>query len=477
MYPETHYFYDLETTGAKPKEARIMQFAGQRTDLDLNPLGEPDNFTVRVADDILPSPEAVLVTGITPQSTLEDGLTEAEFLKTFHKEIARPNTIFTGFCSEDFDDEIIRYTNYRNFHDPYEWHYGRGRTRWDVVNLIRMTRALRPEGIEWPLTDDGKPSNRLEQLTELNGLEHLNAHDALSDVSATIAITALIKTLKPKLFEHVIEGRRKLTTRLRVTPENPFIHVNYRYPSEQLHTTAVGVAVRHPDRDGVFVFDLRHNPEEFADMSAEEMAEAWTRRKDDEGVRLPVKDMYFNRSQYTAPLGVLDPASEERLGLSKAGCLENFGKLAAVREMLGNTILQADKILEERRGAGSDPDTRNVDVKLKQGFFNDADRGKLAIVRNASPDELSRLDVAFDDRRLAELLPMYKARNYPGSMTEAERNAWEEVRREKLLAGDESPSSKFFASLEEASQRTDLTDRQRQLLGELRQYAVDILPN
>ena len=103
------FFYDLETSGFNPRSARIMQFAGQRTDMDLKPIGEPVNCLIKLTPDVLPGPDAILVTGITPQKTLADGMTEAEFLRIFYEDVVKPDTIFTGFNNVRFDDEFMRF--------------------------------------------------------------------------------------------------------------------------------------------------------------------------------------------------------------------------------------------------------------------------------------------------------------------------------------------------------------------------------
>ena len=197
----TFFFYDLETSGLNAREDRIMQFAGQRTTLDLEPIDEPVNVLVKMTDDALPSPGAINVTKITPQDTLRDGISEAEFVKYAMVEIFTPGTIAVGYNTVRFDDEFMRAILWRNFYDPYEWEWKDGRSRWDMLDVVRLTRALRPEGIEWPFTEDGKATNRLELITKLNGVAHEHAHDALSDVFATIAVAKLIKAKQPKLFE------------------------------------------------------------------------------------------------------------------------------------------------------------------------------------------------------------------------------------------------------------------------------------
>ena len=228
---QTFFFYDLETSGLSGRKDRIMQFAGRRTDMDLKPIGEPVNILVKMPDDTLPSPEALLVTGITPQETLIDGISESEFTRFFVDEIAKPNTIILGYNNVRFDDEFIRNTLWRNFYDPYEWAYADGRSRWDLLDVVRLFRALRPEGIKWPVDGEGQPTNRLELLSKANQLEHTHAHDALSDVDALIGVAKLLKSKQPKMFEYLLTMRSKKEVEKLVNLENPepFIYASGRY--------------------------------------------------------------------------------------------------------------------------------------------------------------------------------------------------------------------------------------------------------
>jgi exodeoxyribonuclease-1 len=205
----TFYFFDLETSGFSCRDDRIMQFAGQRTDMDLKPVGEPDNILIRMTPDVLPQPDAVLVHGITPQQTITEGITEAEFAKYLTSQVCVKDTVMVGYNNLRFDNDFIRFTLWRNFHDAYEWSWKERCSTWDLLDVVRMTRALRPEGIQWPFAPDGKPSNRLEYMTAVNKLEHANAHDALSDVSAAIDIARLVKGKQPKLFSYLLEHRGK----------------------------------------------------------------------------------------------------------------------------------------------------------------------------------------------------------------------------------------------------------------------------
>ncbi|HCG89461.1 MAG TPA: exodeoxyribonuclease I, partial [Alteromonas macleodii] len=193
MHAPTFLWHDFETFGTSPQKDLPCQFAAVRTDMDLNVIGKPINIMSAIANDYLPHPEACLVTGITPQQTIRDGSNEADFAARIYQEMSTPNTCSVGFNSIRFDDEVSRYLFYRNFYDPYSREWRNGNSRWDIIDLARACYALRPDGINWPRREDGAPSFKLEALTAANNIGHENAHDALSDVYATIALAKLIK--------------------------------------------------------------------------------------------------------------------------------------------------------------------------------------------------------------------------------------------------------------------------------------------
>jgi exodeoxyribonuclease-1 len=471
----TLYFYDLETSGFNPREARIMQFGGQRTDLNLKPVGEPHTYYVKLTEDVLPDPDAILVTGITPQKTLSEGLSEPEFLRLFHEQIATPDTVFVGFNSIRFDDEFMRYLHYRNFYDPYEWQWTEGKSRWDLLDLVRMTRALRPDGIKWPSDSSGKPTNRLELLTSVNKLEHTSAHDALSDVQASIALARLIRNKQPKLFDFLFTLRDKKRVSEMVYGGTPFLYTSGKYDSEWEKTTAVGVLAEHPTQQAALVFDLRYDPEEFAKLSVGQLAEAWRRRRDEPGPRLPVKTLKFNRCPAIAPLSVLDKASEERLQLSPLAISQNHEKL--LKSSLAKNVLKALELLDKKQQARLLEDEADVDTRLYEDFFSNQDRTKMSMVRAAEASELADLSVAFADQRLQALLPLYKARHFSHTLNGEERAIWERFRERKLLLGKEDGRlGKYFARLGELNAQKGLTNEQRYILEELQLYGQTLMP-
>jgi exodeoxyribonuclease I len=475
----TLLFYDLETSGFSPKDARIMQFAGQRTDLGLNPIGEPYNFLIRMTDDTLPEPDAVLITGITPQKTIADGISEAEFLKIFHDEIALAGTIFVGFNTVRFDDEFMRYLHYRNFYDPYEWQWQDKRSKWDLLDVVRMTRALRPEGIKWPFDAKGNPANRLEYLTQVNELTHDNAHDALGDVRATIELARLIYKNQPDLFKFLLKMRKKDNIARLVASGEAFVYTSGKYASEFEKTTVAAMVCEHPKQSGgALVFDLRYDPTPFLKLEPGPLAEAWRKRKDDPGPRLPVKTLKYNRCPAVAPLNVLDEASQQRLKLNPKTYMANLKKLNKIKQELCHNLNLALEIMDKKQQAKLLEDETEVDAQLYDGFFDKEDQQSMRAVRTASVDELAAIKPLFYDSRLGALLPLYKARNYPKAMNDDERQMWERFKERKLLSGGtESRMARYFARIGELRSRSDLNDEQQYLLEELQLYAQSIMPD
>lgn len=469
---QTFFFYDLETSGVNSRTARIMQFAGQRTDKDLNPIGEPYNFLIKLPEDVLPDPGAILVTGITPQKTWTDGITEAEFFKIFSQEIALPSTIFTGFNSIRFDDEFMRFGLYRNFYDAYEWQWIDGSSRWDILDISRITRALRPDGIQWPFASDGKPTNRLEYLTSVNKLSHNSAHDALSDVNATIAVAKMIKKNQPKLFSYLLEMRGKKSVEEFVSKNQTFVYVSGQYSSDYEKLTVVSSLGAHPQKQGVFVYDLREDPEKYLKMSPEQLAKAWEYNKDPDADRLPVKTLQFNRCPAIAPVSTLLPADKKRLQIDDKVIAQNLKKLKDVKDFYPK-LIKAIEILDKNRNQEEIViDSSNVDTKLYDGFVENSDKKLARDLRHTGPKQISDFALKFNDQRFKVLVPLYKARNYPKSLTTGEREVWE-AHKNRIIS---KSLPTFIKTIQEISQKPNISQNNKYILEELIMYAESIAP-
>ncbi len=469
------YFYDLETTGFDPRYGQVVQFGGQRTNEQLEPVDEPYEALIKLSEDVLPSPEAAMVTGITPQKTIEEGYTEAEFLHHFNGQVRKLGTIVVGYNTIRFDDEFMRNMLYRNFHDPYEWQWKDRNSRWDLLDVGRMMRALRPEGVNWP-EDDGKPTNRLEALTAANGIEHGNAHDALADVNATMELAKLFNKAQPKLFEYLLKMRSKKEVAKLIDPDKPqpFVYTSGRFESEFAKTTIAFPIAVHPYIPGqILVYDLRRDPSEIVDMTVEDMIANLTtpyKKRGKDFKKLPIKVLATNKCPAVAPLSVMDEASWGRIGLDVATVRRHLSLLEEHNIIAKKALDTWDEYGKPRE---FDDD---VDAQLYAGFFNDKDRALAVDVRKKSVDELADYHPDFIDERLPELLLRYKAKNYPDSLSEEEKKIWQKHVAERLENGaGGSPSLKaYFESIRKFISTHQ--DKESQfLLEELKLYGESLI--
>ena len=428
---DSFLFYDLETFGADPRTSRIAQFAAIRTDADLREIDEPISFFVKPADDLLPSPVATLITGITPQQALRDGVNEAEAFARIVDEMSRPETCTLGYNSLRFDDEFIRHGLFRNFHDAYEREWRGGNCRWDLLDVLRLAHALRPDGLVWPQREDGATSFRLEHLALANDVRTGDAHEALSDVRALIGLARKLRSAQPKLWDYALQlrNKRRAAQLLDTVGMAPVLHVSQRYPASRLCAAAVLPLARHPHIDSrVIVFDLDGDPESLLSLDADDIADRlYTPAADlpPGEMRIGLKEVHLNRCPSLVAWGHLQARDFERLGIEPAIVEARAARLREVGPELAEKVRRV-------YAAGRTREPGDVDASLYAGFIGDGDKRRLADVRATPPEALATRAFAFSDQRLVELLFRYRARNWPGTLTDGERQRWDDYRRRRI---------------------------------------------
>ncbi|MDC8786886.1 exodeoxyribonuclease I [Roseateles koreensis] len=478
MHEMTFYWHDYETFGRVPRRDRPAQFAGLRTDAELNEIGDPLMIYCQPAPDFLPDPEACLLTGILPQTCLHEGLPEHEFAAAIEAELSRPGTVGLGYNSIRFDDEVTRYLLWRNLREPYarEWQNNCG--RWDLLDVVRCAYALRPEGIQWPTHEDGRPSFKLEHLTQANGLVHDAAHDALSDVRATIALARLIKAAQPKLFEFCLKLRKKEAVWAEIGVGRPFLHISGMYGVEKGCLALVWPLAPHPsNKNELVVWDLAHDPSELLTLGAQEIrARMFTKQADlPEGIeRLPIKTIHVNKSPVViGNLKTLTPEVAQRWGHDLAQSLKHAALLAEKGHLLDG--LWAPVFKRESTGEAVD-----VDEDLYGGFVGPDDRRSMQRLLTLSPEQMAQRaeegKLVFNDPRLEELVFRFRARNFPASLSESDQARWQAHRSHRLESGDGGfPSlATFFEHIDQLSEQAD--ERGEAILGALYDYAEQIAP-
>lgn len=468
----TLYWHDYETWGIDPTIDRPAQFAGVRTDEELNIIGEPLVLYCQPPADVMPSVQACLVTGIAPQKALNEGFKEAEFIARVHKELAEPGTCAVGYNSLRFDDEVTRFTLYRNFYDPYEREWSNGNSRWDIIDMVRLCYALRPQGIEWPMVD-GCPSFKLEALTAANGIAHQAAHDAYSDVEATIALARLIRAKQPGLYQYVYEHKHKscFADLIDLVERKPLLHISAKNSvSNGCASLVMPLAMHAVNKNAVIVFDLSADPQALIDLSAEEIAaRVFTPQAElPHGLeRIPLKLVHLNKCPVLATPKLLDEPAAQRLHIDKAACEQHWRRL-----------LQTDVAakVQQAMSAAQFPPRRDPERQLYDGFINKADKEVMAQVRAADEQTLASHNFVFRDKRLQEMLWRYKARNFPDALNEVEKAQWYEFCRDRLLKGDEGVQSvmQLKEEIRQIAEQQDLSKDKKIVLQQLYRYATDL---
>lgn len=432
MTQMTYYWHDYETFGLNRHLDRPVQFAGIRTDSALNVISEPDVFYCDCAPDYLPSPEACLITGITPQvAHARGGQCEAEFARRIRDIFRTPGTCSIGYNSLRFDDEVTRFLFWRNLMDPYAREWDDGCSRWDLFPLVQAVWALRPAGIVWPTvkTPEGaeRISFRLEHLSAANGLEHSHAHDAMSDVYATLALARLIREKNPRFWQWAFENRAKAKVRSAFAASDgtlcrPAVWIDGRAGQEK-GFIRIAFPICETDKKEIVLWDCREDPEELWTLDPETICRrAWKRSEMKEGeTALSLFKLRPNQFPVVcANLNVLKQSAIERFSIDMNAVNRHMAWLSEhASDLAGPISLSSEH--EPEKGA-------DADCALYEGLTSNADRAVMQRTESLSPEALTEAvgegRIHFEDPRLTELLWRKRARNWPGALTDDERIRW-----------------------------------------------------
>ncbi len=425
---QSFLWYDLETTGTDSVLDRVIQFAGQRTDAELNPIDAPINFYIKPSVDTLFHPDATRVTGIDPIQLETEGISELEGIAKIQAMFMVPGTCGVGFNSLKFDDEFVRQSLYRSFFDPYAREWMNGNSRWDLIDLARMCFSLRPDGIDWPIRSDGRPSFKLVDLAEANGLSHVKAHDALSDIEATLGLARLLKHAQPRLFDYYFNLRLKTTVKALLYPlgKQPIVQVAPYFDLDKRFIAPLLPFLSHPSNgNSIICLNLAVDPDEYVSLSSADLQQFFALRGDTKhrGPR-PLQTLSLNRSPAVAPISTLDPGWASEWGWTKTELQARVKKIQSCAHLHGALL--------EVFSTQAEVSLRDAEYQLYSGgFISEADRGRFDQVR-AQAAMPGQTDI-FDDQRLNDLYFNYKARHYPEALSSAQRQRWRQFLEHRWL--------------------------------------------
>lgn len=462
-FSESFFWYDLETFGLNPSYDRIAQFAGQRTDLDLNPIGDPVILYCKLSADYIPDPAACLVTGITPQEVKAKGLPESEFIEKINNLFSVPGTCVCGFNSLRFDDEFIRNTLYRNFLDPYQREWKNGNSRWDILDLVRACHDFRPEGINWPgPSEKGNPVFKLTEMTAANNIEQIGAHDAMVDVNATIAVAKLIKRVQPRLFNHYLGLRSKVEAKNYLNPQDtpkPVLHTCAAFTNPKGCTSLIVPITPHvTNENSIVCFDL-----------TKDIAPLLSAKSEDVFKVNGVIKVAVNKVPFLARPNALKSADYQRLGIDFAACMSRYEEITKHRTEL---IVKIRANADDEFQSPDDPD-----FQIYSKFFSDYDKRLFSVIRQTPPEQRLNLKLDFEDPRCSQMLWRHVCRNYPLVLDEQNMAKWKSFSSTRLLCppGDPINDINFVSrKIDEKLSDTSLDARQKEILSKLREYMLSL---
>lgn len=413
----TFLFYDYETFGIHTSLDKPAQFACIRTDTDFNVIEDPQCFYCYSSDDYLPDPCSVLITRITPQYTQKHGTNEYIFSKKIFNIFKQSNTCIVGYNNINFDDEITRNIFYRNFFDPYEWCWKNGNSRWDILPLLRACYALRPKGIKWPKNNLGLVSFKLSDLTKINNIVHLNAHDAMADVYATIAITKLIKKMQPKLFSFFFRNRNKkeLYKLINLKKFEPMVYISNHFGAVRYNLSCILPIAWHKNNSNVLIaIDLFKDVERLILLCQKiSFDNNFIKNLFNLGIVL----LHLNRCPMLAPIQSIRVEDYRRLDLDVF--LYN-SKINFLKK--NSNFFEKIKVIFSKKNDFST--SSNVDLQIYNAFFDVHDKKIIEIIRNTSPFLLKKINCNFHDIRLKTLFFRYRARNFLETLNKNEKKLW-----------------------------------------------------
>lgn len=464
-------WYDYETSGRDAAADRPIQLGWQVTDPGMEPVADADSVLVRLPDDVLPSPGAMLVHQILPEIHQREGISEAE-LANHLEQLIGPRTLVAGYNSRGFDDKFTQHVFYRCLRDPYTWQYADGRGRFDLYPVVLTYFVLAPDAIRWPEDHDGRPRFKLDRIGPLNQLDQglKRAHDASADVAVTARLAKQLALHDSDLFASCLKRIDKhfVTDQIRADGRSEgLLEITPFAGWDRGFVRDLWIPFRLSERSNDYVaFDLNRDPQEvmagLIHLVESHVTDASELRKHVRElglytIRINAQPMLFRRGI----LGSEVKARLEAFGRDEALQNQHLDVWHHIQE--SPAFKQLYQLAVQVLAEPEQVTPADVDFALYAGgFLSTHDKDLLASLPLMDPEGLSQWAQPFDDPRYGELLFRYRARNFPQSLTQGEWKQWQKIRRDKLMGihQTKTQASRIQDELLEISQRADLEPHQ-----------------
>ena len=469
------YWYDLETTGLRKSWDRFVQFAGQRTDLALNPIGEPLITYVRLPPEVLPDADSALLTGITPQKVQKNGISEWEAIRQIHREFSKPGTCIVGYNNIAFDDEFIRFALFRNLLPPYTHTYKNGNSRFDLYTVVKTMVLVGQEHLDWPRDKKNRITTKLADLAQANGIDPTGAHDAYTDVKMSIALARLIKERKPDLWDGLYNSRSKQSVESILDSDCEFfVHVSSFYGAKRHFGAPVRVIADHPDMNTrVIVADLSADLSMLKTASPQELNDArYLSKKDAEAsgrMRLEVNEVATNQCPVFMRANKLNKTQAKRLNVD----LHVLNRNLKLLDELKNSDLEAriHKMLRIPRDYSGSADEIDVSERLYERFIDGKDERLCEAIHRAIDHGQPWPKDAFVDHRLPNLANRLRFELRPN---DEPRLAEKHRKHVKDMLNRKDVGIPNRRKVIKAARKGKLTDKEARIVDKVESYIDDI---
>lgn len=408
-------FFDLETTGTSPAFDHPLQFAAILTDAAFREV-ERVNLRCRLAPHVIPSPQALAVTGVRPNQLVDPELPNLfEFAQELTALVLRWSpAIWTGFNSIRFDEEMLRQMFYQNLQPEIFATQFNGNTRFDIMTAVFAVFQRCPDLLNWPVDETGRVRFKLDRLAPENGFEGHNAHDALGDVEATIHIARLIAERAPDLWAQLLANRDKRHVQAELDRFEPLELVG-RFgggPPKAIMGCLCGYAAKNANQ--AYFFDLDSvDPQELTAASGADLVAAM------EGEPRPLRSISINKVPILLPPIMVTDEQRRR------------ARVLAEAPELRQRLIAA---MAARYPAAPDTAPQHVEQQIFNGFYNWNDKARLKEFQGGDWPRRQEIVATFEDARLRQLGARLVAFHAPKLLSDSDRRRYIAWRRKRWNA-------------------------------------------
>lgn len=412
-------FFDLETTGTSPAFDHPLQFAAILTDAEFREI-ERVNLRCRLAPHVIPSPQALAVTGVRPHQLVDPDLPSLfEFAQALTELVSRWSpAIWTGFNSIRFDEEMLRQMFYQNLQPEIFVTQFNGNTRFDIMTAVFAVFQRHPDLLKWPVDETGRVRFKLDRLAPENGFEGHNAHDALGDVEATIHLARLITERAPDLWQQLLANRDKSHVQAQLDQFEP-VELVGRFgggPPKAIMVCLCGYAAKNQNQ--AYLFDLdAMDPAELITASDADLKAAM------DAEPRPLRSISINKvPMLLPPATVTDEQRRRALALAEAPELRQ--RLIAA--------------MAASYPADSDTAPQHVEQQIFNGFYGWNDKARLKEFQGADWPRRQEMVATFEDARLRQLGSRLVAFYAPNLLSDSDRRRYIAWRRDRWNASTDT---------------------------------------